>query len=65
MYNDGQSGPFYRKFADTVYVENRLKNYYRGTKLVKYNIRITSMINNVADGARIRIALIVKSNNPI
>ena len=63
VYNSHQTGMFYAKLPNSVCVDKKNKNNYKGTEQTKDKSRVTEMIATAADGSWLLFAIIVKQKN--
>ena len=64
LYNADQSGLYYQKLPNTLYVSKEEKKKIRGTKQMKDKQRITLMICTSASGSKLPICVVGKSEMP-
>ena len=64
LYNADQTGMFYQKLPNSIYVQKKNKKNFKGTKQMTDKTRVTLMICTAADGFKVPIALIGKSKKP-
>ena len=64
IYNADQTGLFYQKLPNRIYVDKGCKNDYAGAKQMKDKTRITLMICTSAHGEKVPLALVGKAKNP-
>ena len=65
VYNADQTGLFFQKLPNSLYVDKAKKKDYAGTKRMKDKERITLMVCTSADGWRVPLALIGKFKKPV
>lgn len=65
IYNADQTGLFYQKMPNRLYVEASKKKSYAGTKQMKDKTRVTLMVCTAADGTKVPLAMIGKSKTPV
>ena len=63
-YNEDQTGLFYAKLPNYLYVKSQQNKGYKGSKQIKDNNRVMSMVCTAADGNRVPIVLIGKPKSP-
>lgn len=64
LYNaDHQTGLFYQKLPNALYVQKNNKKFFKGTKQMKDKTRVTTMICTAADGTRVPIAILGRRRN--
>ena len=64
LYNADQTGLFFQKLPNTLYVDMESKKKFRGCKQMKDKTRVTLMICTAANGDKIPIAFVGISENP-
>jgi DDE superfamily endonuclease/Tc5 transposase DNA-binding domain len=65
IYNADQTGLFYQKLPNKIYVDKSSKKKYAGAKQMKDKNRITVMICTAADGSKVPLSIVGKSKNPV
>ena len=65
MYNADQTGFFYQKLPNSMYVQTDKRKQFKGTKQMKDKTRVTAMICTAADGFRLPVAIIGKAKKPV
>ena len=55
VYNADQTGMFYAKLPNSLYVDKNNKNDYKGSKQIKDKLRVMAMISTSADGYRLPV----------
>jgi len=64
MYNADQTGFFYQKLPNCMYVQKNKRKDFKGTKQMKDKTRVTAMVCTAADGFRVPVAIIGKAKRP-
>lgn len=64
IYNADQTGLFYQKLPNRIYVEKARVKDFKGTKQMKDKNRITLMVGTAADGSKIPMSIVGKPKNP-
>jgi hypothetical protein len=64
IYNADQTGLFYQKLPNTIYVDKSRKKEYKGAKQMKDKTRCTLMVCTSAEGGKIPLAFIGKPKKP-
>ena len=64
VYNADQTGLFFQKLPNSLYVHKDNKKKYTGTKKMKDKARITLMVCTAADGSKLPLALVGKPKKP-
>ena len=65
VYNADQTGMFYAKLPNSLYVDKNNKNDYKGTKQMKDKSRMTEMIATAADGSLSPVAIVGKQKKQL
>lgn len=64
IYNGDQTGLFYQKLPNTLYVDKNRKKEYSGAKQMKDKNRITLMVCTSASGAKCPLSIVGKAKKP-
>ena len=64
IYNADQTGLFYQKLPNRIYVEKARAKDFKGTKQMKDKSRITLMVGTAADGSKIPMSIVGKPKKP-
>ena len=64
VYNADQTGLYYQKLPNRVYVDKAAKKTYAGVKQMKDKTRVTLMVCTSADGTKLPLSLVGKSKKP-
>ena len=64
IYNADQSGCFYQKLPNVLYVDKSKEKEFKGTKQMKDKTRVTIMVCTSASGSRLPLAVIGKYKKP-
>jgi hypothetical protein len=64
IYNADQTGLFYQKLPNHIYVDKQKKRDYFGAKEMKDKNRLTVMIASAADGSKVPLSIVGKPKNP-
>ena len=64
IYNADQSGIFYQKLPNVLYVDKSKEKEFKGTKQMKDKTRVTMMVCTSASGSRLPLALFGKFKHP-
>lgn len=64
IYNADQTGLFYQKLPNRIYVDKDLKKDCAGAKQMKDKTRITLMVCTSAHGEKVPLSLVGKAKNP-
>ena len=64
LYNADQSGIFYQKLPNSLYVDKDRKKEYAGTKMMKDKTRLTIMVCTSANGDKFPLAIVGKPKVP-
>jgi hypothetical protein len=64
VYNGDQSGLYYNKLPNRIYVTKAERSSYAGVKQMKSKDRVTIMVCIAADGSKIPLSIIGKSKTP-
>jgi hypothetical protein len=64
IYNADQTGLFYQKLPNRMYVDKGNKKDYAGAKQMKDRTRITLMICTAADGSKVPLMVVGKAKKP-
>ena len=65
IYNADQTGLFYQKLPNRLYIEKEKKKQYAGAKQMKDKTRVTLMVGTAADGRKMPMAMIGTSKQPV
>ena len=66
MYNADQTGLFYQKLPNSLYVQKKNKKKFKGTKQMKDKTCVTGMTcTAAADGFQLLVAIIGKAKQPV
>ena len=65
MYNADQTGIFYQKLQNLMYVQKDNKKQFKGMKQMKDKACVMGMICTAADGFRLPVAIIGKAKKPV
>ncbi|MGH7955140.1 MAG: hypothetical protein ACREOZ_04185 [Gloeomargaritales cyanobacterium] len=64
IYNADQTGLYFNKLPNRIYINKSQKNNFRGVKQMKSKDRVTLMICTSADGEKAPLFMVGKSANP-
>ena len=64
IWNADQTGLFYQKLPNRIYVDKAQKKNYKGTKQMKDKSRITVMVCTAADGSKSPLSIVGKAKKP-
>jgi DDE superfamily endonuclease/Tc5 transposase DNA-binding domain len=64
IYNADQTGLFYQKLPNRIYVDKSKKTGYAGAKQMKDKTRITLMVCTAADGSKVPLSIVGKPKKP-
>jgi Tc5 transposase DNA-binding domain/DDE superfamily endonuclease len=64
IYNADQTGLFYQKLPNRIYVEKSQKTGFAGAKQMKDKTRITLMVCTAADGSKVPLSIVGKPMKP-
>lgn len=62
-YNGDQTGLYYQKLPNWMYVDKDAKKTYAGVKQMKDKTRITLMVRTAADGSKVPLSIVNKPKN--
>jgi DDE superfamily endonuclease/Tc5 transposase DNA-binding domain len=65
IYNADQTGLFYQKLPNRIYIDKANKKDYAGAKQMKDKTRITLMVCTAADGSKVPLSVVGRSKNPV
>ncbi|MGH7954791.1 MAG: hypothetical protein ACREOZ_02400 [Gloeomargaritales cyanobacterium] len=65
IYNADQTGLYYNKLPNRIYINKEQKNDFRGVKQMKSKDRVTLMVCTAANGEKLPLLMIGHSANPI
>jgi DDE superfamily endonuclease len=65
IYNADQTGLFFQKLPNRIYVNKSIKDDYAGAKQMKDKNRITLMVCTAADGTKVPLSIIGKAKKPV
>jgi DDE superfamily endonuclease/Tc5 transposase DNA-binding domain len=65
IYNADQTGLFYQKLPNRIYVDKTQKKSYAGAKQMKDKTRITLMVCTAADGSKVPLSIVGKPAKPV
>jgi Tc5 transposase DNA-binding domain/DDE superfamily endonuclease len=65
IYNADQTGLFYQKLPNRIYVDKSMKHNYAGAKQMKDKTRITLMVCTSADGCKVPLSVVGKPKKPV
>ena len=61
VYNGDQTGLYYQKLPNRMYVDKDTKHTHAGVKQMKDKTRVTLMVCTAADGSKVPLAVVGKS----
>ena len=64
VYNGDQTGLYYQKLPNRMYVDKDTKSTYAGVKQMKDKTRITLMVCTAADGSKVPLSVVGKPKKP-
>jgi hypothetical protein len=65
IYNADQTGLFYQKLPNRIYIDSESKNDFKGAKQMKDKTRVTVMVCTASNGDKVPLAIIGKSKKPL
>jgi DDE superfamily endonuclease len=65
IYNADQTGLYYQKLPNTLYVDQKNRKNYQGAKQMKDKNRITLMLCTAANGMKVPLAVVGKAKMPV
>ena len=65
VYNGDQTGLYYQKLPNRIYMDKDTKHTHAGVKQMKDKTRVTLMLCTAADGSKVPLAVVGKSKKPM
>jgi hypothetical protein len=65
LYNGDQTGLYYQKLPNRIYVDAAKKDDYSGVKQMKDKTRITIMVCTASDGTKVPLSVVGKPKKPV